>query len=146
MSDELPAGTYPLGVAMQPQPRLHWAWVFLFSLLTLFVFWYVWCFVQARWVQRVQGRSFAYGWTIICIVLASISLVVDLVKLAAQHQLTASGSYFDGLLLGVYLVTVFALQQELEDAIPRLRLSSAMTFFFGPVYFQFHLQKLPAQS
>jgi hypothetical protein len=92
-------------------------------------------------VQRVQGKSFAYGWTVICIVLASISLLVDLLKFAAQHQITISSSYSEGLLFGIYLVTVFALQQELEDTIPNLRLSSAMTFFFGLLYFQYHLQK-----
>jgi len=138
MQDDHAAGIMP--------PRMHWAWVLLFSLLTGCVFWYVWCYVQARWVQRVQGRSFAYGWTIICIVLSSISVLVDLVKLAAKHQLTARGDHFEGILFGIYLVTIFALQDELEGAIPNLRLSGVMTFFFGPIYFQFHLRKLATQT
>ena len=94
----------------------------------------------------MQGKSYAYGWTVICIVLSSISLLFDLEKLVAQHQLTARSGYLEGLLFGIYLVTVFALQQELEDTIPSLRLSGVMTFLFGPIYFQYHLQKLPAQS
>jgi hypothetical protein len=137
MQDDRAAGIMP--------PRMHWAWVLFFSLLTG-VFWYVWLFAQARWVQRVGGRSFAYGWTIICIVLSSISLLVDIVKLVAKHQLTASGGYFEGILFGIYLVTIFALQDELEGAIPNLRLSGVMTFFFGPIYFQFHLRKLATQT
>jgi len=142
MSDELPGAVGVTSVRAMPQPpRLYWAWVFLFSVFTLGIFWYVWLFIQARWVQRIQGKSFSYGWTIICIVMASISLLVDLAKFATQHQVPTSAGYLDGILFGIYLVTVFALQDELEGMMPDLRLSGAMTFFFGPIYFQYHLQK-----
>jgi hypothetical protein len=149
MSDQ--ASTYPphdellAQSARRNPPRLHWALVLIFSLLTLGLFSYIWFFVQARWVKRVQGMSYAYGWTILCIVLWSVSLLDYLSRLVADNW-SSSSRYLEGLLAGVYLVSIFALQQELEEAIPGMRLSGAMTFFFGPVYFQYHLQRFQAPN
>jgi hypothetical protein len=67
------------------------------------------------------------------------------VKTCADNW-SSSSRYLEGLLAGVYLVSIFALQQELEEAIPGMRLSGAMTFFFGPVYFQYHLQRFQAPN
>jgi len=125
-----------------PPPQLHWFLVLLFGCMTESLFYYVWMFVQARWVKKVTGKSLAWGWSVVCIALSALTLLRDINHYVQLGHLPARAGYFDGVLAGIYIVTVFALQQELEETIPSLQLSGIMTFFFGPVYFQYHLQKV----
>jgi hypothetical protein len=134
MNDEmfqLPDDRHEPGTLPSP-PTLHWAWVLVLSLITGFIFYAVWLFIQARWVRKVRGTSNAYGWSFVYILFAVIENAGDL----SGH----SSDYVHGAILILYLVTGFLLKGELEDPEIGLSLSSTMTFFFGAIYFQYFLR------
>ena len=123
-------------------PRLHWVWVLLFAIFTGGLFGYIWLFIQAKWIRHVRGSSLVYGWAVVCVILSSILIANDVVTLLERHTLNARSGYGAGLLYGIYVVIIFVLQQQIEETLPGTRLSGVMTFFFGPVYFQYHLRRV----
>ena len=77
-----------------PPPRLHWALVLLFTVLTLGVFYVVWMFVQSAWVRRIDPESKATG-------LLSIYVVL---LLAGELVSRAGGDGSMGAAAGILLV------------------------------------------
>ena len=55
--------------SIPPPPRLHWALVLLFTVLTLGIFYIVWMFVQARWVRTIDPASNAMTLSAVYVVL-----------------------------------------------------------------------------
>jgi hypothetical protein len=141
-------------------PRLHWAAVLVLSITSHFLFWVIWLIVQAHWVKKVMGRSRAFQWSVLnlfilpgwLLLLAIPQLIVG--YLGMPHRYEGTSSFFEMLsffpVTGFFLATVlwvitaFVLRAELQAAPISLRLSGPMTFFFGPIYFQYYLEDLPA--
>lgn len=143
-------------------PQLHWTVVLVLSATSHFLFWVIWLIVQAHWVKKATGRSRALNWSVLnllilpgwLLLLAIPQLIVGYLGMPRRYE--GPSSFFEMLsvfpVIGFFLaavfwvITAFVLRAELQASPFSLRLSGPMTFFFGPVYFQYFLDDLPARD
>jgi hypothetical protein len=127
-------------------PNLHWGLVLLFGVLTCGVFSIVWDIVQAAWLKKVDPASKALYFYI-----GAAALLGGIFFSSFFAGLTHSRSPFTGLFqLGYYVVLIvsrFSFKNSMErhynTAEPMgLLLSGVMTFFFGGIYFQYHINDI----
>lgn len=140
----------PVARVLPDPPRLHWGWVLALNIITRGLFGAVWFVVQANWVRKVRGRSTAFVWSIIhiCIFPAIFFMaILTGLAIALMHQQDAGPPLIGGLMvfcflsiMVLYTVTAFMLRSELQAEPIGIPLSGVMTFFFGPIYFQYHLR------
>ena len=135
-----PAYIYP------DPPNLHWGLVLLFSILTCGVFSIVWDLVLAAWLKRVAPQSKALFYYICAAVLLAFIFVASFVS-AYNHQRTGYTSLLQLLYYIAILVGRFSFRSSMEEHFngPEpmgLLLSGVMTFFFGGVYFQYHVNDI----
>ncbi len=129
-----------------PPPRLHWALLLLFTVLTLGVFYLVWMFVQAAWVRKIDPASNAMT-----------LFIVDMVLFVAGEAVAAAGGEGSNgetagtllVLAGivVFVVGTYSIRRSMinhyNSAEPiGLRLSAALTFFLGLLYLQHHMTRI----
>lgn len=146
------ASTYP------DAQNLHWGLVLLFGLLTGTVFMFVWNLIVAAWLRCVQPNATSLYYYLGYGVLTLIQLAVTLPY--TMHQVFSPGVHMAynpvGGLVGLVawvlkLVARFGQRASLEEHFNTaepvgLRLSAAMTFFFGGLYFQYHLNRIHAMK
>lgn len=130
---------------MAAPPRLHWGWVFLLSALTGGIFGAVWLLIQSNWMERVRGKRGVKLYIVTWICLLTISFISGFVFTiigvpdgSLPRNIVDSVSGFGSFVL--YLVCVYGVRSELRDRPFNIPLGGIMTFFFGPVYFQYWLQ------
>lgn len=142
------ASTYP------DAPNLHWGLVLLFGLLTGTLFMFIWNMNIAAWLKRVQPNATSLYYYIGFGVLTAIQLAVTLPY--TMHQVLSPGVHMAynpvggifGLIAWVVkLIARFSQRASLEEHFNTvepvgLRLSAGMTFFFGGLYFQYHLNRI----
>jgi preprotein translocase subunit SecY len=138
----------PVVRAVPDPPRLHWGWVLLLWVVTFGIFGSVWLIVQSNWVRKVRGHSRTLPWAIaytsvlpvlflFAIVMAVLEVLLSLQNIPAIVGLVIEWAQITLFLL--WLVTIFMLSNELSAEPIGIPLSGLGTFFFGPVYFQYHL-------
>jgi hypothetical protein len=153
------ASAYPAsnGVAYPDAPNLSWVLVLLFDFLTCSLFRWVWSLVLAAWMKRVQPNSKA----MIYYAAATALLCCQFIFSGHTRVIMQPGvhwwvTYYAGHPLAnllriatwvVYLIARFTMRAELEQHFNTaepvgLRLSGVMTFFFGGLYFQYHLNRI----
>jgi hypothetical protein len=151
---------YPVSnAAMYPDsPNLNWGLVLLFSFFTCGLFMFIWNLILSAWMKRVQPNSKA----ILYYVAGAILLFCQFA--AGSHsrmQIYQPGvhwwvTYYTGhplrniLGLAAWIVRIiarFTMRANLEEHFngPEpvgLSLSGVMTFFFGGLYFTYHLNRI----
>ena len=137
----------PTLIPVKPLPlRLHWFWVLFLGIITLGIFTRLWMIVQASWAKKINGSGNATPLAWLSLILGVSVLYLTLFTRFAAPAADLSGTDLllrDLVKLGnaaLYLTAAFSLRRELEDA-TGLVLQGGMTFFFGPIYFQYHLRK-----
>jgi GYF domain 2 len=139
-------------------PSLHWGITLLLTLVTCFIFGWVWLFVQAAWVKKVQPASKA-------IVLFAVAVGLYVAVLFASMSLAfaaRSNPTLLGMLAMIRILNIVAwvimmtgcfnmknsIEEHFTTAEPiGLSLSGVITFimsFFGlgQVYFQYHFTRI----
>lgn len=127
-------------------PRLHWALLLLFTVLTLGIFFIVWMFVQAAWVRKIHPASNAMTLMAIYLVLGVIGQVIS----GASEKESAEAAAGGMLVLAGTIVSIvgfFSIRRSMVDYYNKvepigLKLSAAMTFFFGAFYLQYHMTRI----
>ncbi len=143
-------GAYPPAAAFPDPPSLHWGLVLLFGVITCGLFIVIWDIVQAAWVRKVRpgsnGLFYYLAADVLSIVGNSIRFRMMMVGgFANPHMAFGAGL---GLLTLILLEAGrFDLRNALEEhynsAEPLgLSLGPVMTFFFGGLYFQYHLTRI----
>jgi len=132
-----PAGIQRQGLSnFSAPPALHWGFVLLFGVLTLSLFYVVWCCVQARWVRQIDRRS--------------PTPIILGIGIPLSFALAMLGAFLGNLFLtGLYYLVEFAMWQiayfsmrgSIVSAL-NVRLNGALTFFFNIFYLQHHLTKI----
>ncbi len=150
---------YPVSnlAAYPDAPNLHWGLVLLFSFFTCTLFRWVWNLVLAAWMKRVQPNSKAIFFYAVATVLACCEVILSShSRVTLQPGVHWWITYYSGhplrnvLGLASWIVRIFArftmrseLEQHFNTAEPvGLSLSGVMTFFFGCIYFQYHLNRI----
>jgi hypothetical protein len=156
-------GTYlpPGGAAMPPEgqsaygmpspPRLHWGWILALDLLTRGFFGVIWLIVQANWVRSVRGSSVAFGFSLAHICgypfLFAIGIAAGLMGASSDSNVVGLLTIVGGITMAIlWLATVFTLRSELSAEPIDIPLGGIMTFFFGPLYFQYFLRDYKASG
>ena len=119
----------------------------------------VWNIVVAAWLRKVQPNNTSLFWYIgiVVLVFANVGVAVP-TQFAMIHAIQAGGdasrlhtNYLGGLIslltFAVKIVARFVQRASLEEHFNTvenvgLRLNPVMTFFFGGLYFQYHLNKI----
>ncbi len=147
------AGAYP------DPPNLNWGLVLLFGILTCGLFFIIWEVVIAAFAKRLEPASKAVTYYAIGIVFGIISVFFSIgstfallhagaaVVAGAGAGTRAIGSLFSLAYTILLLVGRFTVRNTLEKHYngPEplgLRLGGVMTFFFGGIYFQYHLNRI----
>ena len=131
-------------------PKLHWALVLLFTVLTLGIFFIVWIFIQAAWVRKIHPASNAMTLLVVYLVLVLLGQVIagasekDSAEAATGSLLVLVGSI-------VSIVAIFSMRRSMIDYYNKtepigLRLSGALTFFLGVFYLQHHMTHIARQQ
>jgi hypothetical protein len=127
-------------------PNLHWALVLLFAILSCGIFSIVWDIVQAAWLKKVEPASNAL--LIYCGAAAAwVGIVIASVLATTSHTSSLDVSIMQ-LVYAVALIWArfsfrSSMEQHFNTAEPMgLSLSGVMTFFFGSIYFQYHINDI----
>lgn len=154
-----PAGQAPAGsLGASPYddaPNLSWVLVLLISVLTCSLFMFIWNLVIAAWLKRVQPNATSLFYYAGAGALALVQFTVTF-NLSMHHAVSPGlHLYTDhplssllGLVVWVLrLVARFSQRASLEEHFngPEpigLRLNPVLTFFFGGIYFQYHLNRI----
>ena len=140
------AGTLPVANIYPGPPNLHWGLVLLFTVLTCGLFGSVWEVIQAAWLKKIDPASKA-----LAIYIAAIILLVAIFFASFMVTMTSSPKAFTHLIQLAYYIAVIAgrfsfkssMEQHYNSAEPMgLSLSGVMTFFFGGIYFQYHINDI----
>jgi GYF domain 2 len=144
-------------VAYPDAPNLSWGIVLLLEIFTCSLFRWVWNLVLAAWLKRVLPNSKAILFYAVATVLACFEIVLSShSRVVLQPGVHWWVTYYTGhplrnilSLTGwiVRLIARFTMRSELEQHFNTaepvgLRLSGVMTFFFGGLYFQYHLNRI----
>jgi hypothetical protein len=136
----------PDAEAVPLPPKLHWALVLLFTLLTLGIFFIVWIVIQAAWVKKIDPKSNALTLMVVYLVLV---LAGELVSNASPEGSPAAAAGGLLMLIGtvVSIVGIFSMRRSMLDYYGKvepigLRLSGALTFFLGVFYLQHHMTRI----
>jgi GYF domain 2 len=154
----MPQGTYTGPAGVYPDaPNLHWGLVLLIDVFTCSLFMFAWNLVLSSWMRRVKPNSTAIFYYVAGAVLALLSAGVGShLALASQMHSGLTWNYLVEspirivLSLGAWVVRLIArftmradLEEHFNTAEPvGLSLSGVMTFFFGGLYFQYHLNRI----
>ncbi len=153
------APAYPVSsvTAYPDAPNLSWGLVLLFAIFTCTLFMWVWNLVLAAWMKRVQPNSKAILYYAAAAVLGACQFVLSShTRVVFQPGVHWWVTYYGGHplrnILGITvwvirLIARFTMRSELEQHFNTaepvgLRLSGVMTFFFGGLYFQYHLNRI----
>ena len=127
-------------------PNLHWGLVLLFSVLTCGIFVPVWELVLAVWVKKYEPES-----KTLLFYCGAIALLIAHFVLSATARGDGVQAAIGGLLNLVYAVVAIVARFNLKHWLEQhynsteqmgLQLSGVMTFFFGGIYFQYHVNDI----
>jgi len=132
-------------------PNLHWALVLLFSVLSCGLFLVVWDIVQAAWMKKVLPTSKALSWYIAALCGQGMIFFFSFYFAFTHNHDHPATTLINLATAVVTLIGRFSLRNSLEEhfnnAEPAgLSLSGVMTFFFGGIYFQYHLNDIVARK
>jgi hypothetical protein len=136
-----PPGMNAISAAPLPPGGLHWAVLLLLVAVTLGIFGWIWSFIQANWVKKIDRENKA----ILYFVIYVVSWVAGQALNIAREPLLALPAFLVALvfvLMGLFSMRA-SMQRYYNTVEPRgLRLSGVMTFFFGIIYLQYHLNRI----
>jgi GYF domain 2 len=141
------SGSPLINTAIYPDPpNLHWGLVLLFSILSCGMFSAVWNLVQAAWMKKVAPQSTALYFYIagICVLAAIFFTSFEAAHTHSSNSIPGAMNLVYGILT---LIGRFSLRSSLEQHYNsvepmELSLGGVMTFFFGDIYFQYHLNDI----
>lgn len=141
-------GSSAIAPAAEPRlvplpPNLHWLIVLVLGMLTRSWFNPVWALVQANWARKLSGDNKP----MVLVAMYPAGMITGVATIALYRNLVALGALF--IIAGwiVYIVGMFSIKAAMEEYYTStenigLQLSGAMTFFFGTVYLQYHVNSI----
>ncbi len=123
-------------------PNLHWGVVFLLQFLTCGIFGIIWGFVLAFWAKKLAPESKA-----VFLIFAYAGCIVLAIVLSADEFTGKFGALVNLTGIACYIMALFQIKGSMEDYYTwtekmGLYLSGVMTFFFGVIYLQYHVNRI----
>jgi hypothetical protein len=150
-------GYAPVSVYPEP-PGLNWGIVLLLDVVTCGIFNIAWNIVQALWVKKVQPDTRALLLYLAALGLAAVNIAISVSRMITTMHAGGKPDPFAPLAVLSLLISLatFILQWILQPFEVRrallkhfnesdpigLQLNPVMTFFFGSLYFQYHLNRI----
>ncbi len=129
-------------------PNLHWAALLIIDIVTRSYFNMIWAFFQANWARKLSGKNTP----MVLIAMYPAGMVCGGFAIGfgnASGQEVLNGLGFVLLIGGLIcmIAGVFSIRSAMESYYNTvenigLSLSGVMTFFFGVVYLQYHVNRL----
>jgi GYF domain 2 len=147
----LPAASAPVvqepGLVSYPYPpNLAWGLVLLFAIVTCGLFLIAWDIVLALWMRQVQpaSRAIYYYGAVLFLYLGVFTFAFNA---GMHHSKDPTAGLLNIAIWILSLVARFSMKNSLEEHFNSadpigLSLSGVMTFFFGSIYFQYHLNQI----
>jgi GYF domain 2 len=124
-------------------PNWHWGIVLVLVVLTRQLFNLIWALIQANWARKLSGDNKA----MVLVAMYPAGVVAGVLTIALLKEMAPLGGLF--ILAGVIMmvVGVFSIKHAMEEYYNStenigLTLSGAMTFFFGTIYLQYHVNRI----
>ncbi len=142
-----PSGFVPLAERVSLPPNLPW-WVLLILVaFTRQVFNLLWAIVQANWARKLSGNNKA----LVLVAMYPAGFAAGILTMALNQRAAALGGLFIIAGLIAMVVGVFTIKADMEHYYRTkenigLVLSGAMTFFFGTIYLQYHINQLASMK
>ena len=118
------------------RPSLHWGLVLLLGAITCGLFTPIWGIRQGVWAKKVDPSnksSLFYGLYFVAAVIAWV--------MGVNRETEGLSTLFRIGSIVLFQAGSFSVKSALESA-TGINLSGAMTFFFGPIYHQYHFNQL----
>ena len=143
-----PEGAFGAVAIPEPQlvplpPNLHWSIVLILVVVTRQLFNLIWALVQASWATKLAGDNKP----LVLVAMYPAGIVAGVLTIALFRQAPWLGGLF--IIAGAIMlvVGVFSIKHAMEDyynsrEMIGLSLSGVMTFFFGTVYLQYHINRI----
>jgi hypothetical protein len=135
-------------VPRAPAPAdFHWALVLLICIVTCGIFGWAWFFVEAAYLRKIKPDSKGVLFGILALSSAFIGGLFNGFSKAMSGTDSPVSGLFSLVAFVLIIVALFQVKSDLEDYYNveepiNLRLSGVMTFFFGILYFQYHLSRI----
>ena len=142
-----PSAFVPLAERVPLPPNLPW-WVLLILVaFTRQVFNLIWAMVQANWARKLSGNNRA----LVLVAMYPAGFVAGILTMALNQRAAALGGLFIIAGLIAMVVGVFTIKADMEHYYRTkenigLTLSGALTFFFGTIYLQYHINQLASMK
>ncbi|HET8825849.1 MAG TPA: DUF4339 domain-containing protein [Terriglobales bacterium] len=124
-------------------PNWHWIIVLLLIVVTRQLFNLVWALIQANWARKLSGSNKA----MVQIAMYPAGIIAGIAAIVVSRDLAPLAGLF--IIAGVIMLVigVFSIRAAMEDYYNStenigLRLSGVMTFFFGTIYLQYHVNRI----
>jgi len=139
------ASQAPAAVAYPNPPRLPWLAMLWLAIITCGLFGWIWAFVEAAWVRKVDPRSKGRLFLVFAVILSYGGLIATVIAAQTDGPPAVTVIPLAGNVMA--LLAAFnmrrSIQQHYNSAEPiGLRLSGVMTFFFSFLYFQYHFSRI----
>lgn len=137
-------------------PGLNWIVVIVLAMVTCGIFAFVYLFIQAGWVQKLDPQSKAKKF--LMLLLALYGGVLVLIGISTAISIAAPDSFIGPMIsmlspllnigvLVLYILSVFNMRSSLEGYFNaeepiNLKLNPILVFFFAVYYFQYHFNRI----
>lgn len=124
-------------------PNWHWAIILVLVAVTRQLFNLIWALIQANWARKLSGNNKA----LVLIAMYPAGMVAGVLTIILNRDFAPLGGLFIFAGVIMMVVGVFAIRSAMEDYYNSienigLTLSGVMTFFFGTIYLQYHINRL----
>lgn len=130
-------------------PNLHWLLVLLLSYITCGIFGYVWMFIQANFVKKIDPASPARMFFVLYTAMTLLAFPILFLTGPGDGAETAGLVAILGFLFAavLFFLGVFSMRRSLLHHYNTaenigLRLNPVLTFLFNILYFQYHFSRI----
>lgn len=137
----------PPAIAELPMPTgPHWLWLVLISIVTFGIAMWIWAFVQASWVRRLDPRSRASAWLIAAVCCIGVNFMLRIHLIAAHpsadsaRTVWAASALVNIAELVFFYISAFSMSESMRRMLPkhglRPKIGGVTLFFFSTFYLQ----------
>jgi uncharacterized membrane protein YidH (DUF202 family) len=141
-----PPTAQTVDLAIPPPTGPHWLWLVLITVVTFGIGMWIWSFVQASWVKRIDPRNRSGGWLLAAIGCIAVDFFLRLPMTMANAP--SGTTHVLGLLtiaiklsqLVFFYIAVFSMSESMRRVLPkhglRPEIGGIILFFFSTLYLQ----------